>query len=303
MEPVAVAVEATAICGMDRTAVRLEEYSDLSFPFVYGSNFVGVVQQCDDDAEELGIKAGSRVASIVKWGSNSKCVSIPPDQLVVVPKHLDAGDLACLIACYLPAFEALHHGRARPYRYSRRCLKGRRVLITGGATVEAQALIRMAQLAGAAKIYVTAPVEHHLLIEKKQAGALFEDPDDWLQDVAGRMDIVIDYLFPRNFLSVCEALTDGGRLVSVPPGRTSILERCQLSTMERATLFDFGEYVAKYRDEIWEDFNFLLGLLEARQIRPQIDRYITLKDIPAVHKEMETSPLTGAVVCEPWKES
>jgi hypothetical protein len=43
---------------------------------VYGrmpfSNFVGVVHHSGPEAERLGFEPGLRVASIIKWGSNSK---------------------------------------------------------------------------------------------------------------------------------------------------------------------------------------------------------------------------------------
>jgi NADPH:quinone reductase-like Zn-dependent oxidoreductase len=303
LEPIVVAVEATAISGRDLSAMpKAGSCLSLSHPYVCGSSFVGVVHRCEASAEDFGLRPGSRVASIVKWVSNSKFVSLPPDNLLPVPKHLDASDLACLISSYLPAFEALHHGRSRPYRYSRTCLEGRRILITGGATAEAQALLRLAKLAGAEKVYVIAPKNHHSIIEKKRGGALLEDPDDWLQEVQCRMDIIIDYAFPENFSSIQEALSRKGRLVSVPKKEVSVLDRYTLSSMKRATLFDFGEYAEQNRRDLLEDMDFLFQLLDTRKIRPQIDRFVALKDIPAAQKEMRMKPITGIIVCEPWKE-
>ena len=282
-----------------------EEEEKLRYPFVCGSNFVGIVHYCGENADDYGIDLGSRVAAIVKWGSNTKYVSIPPEHLWVVPKNLDASDIACLISSYLPSFEALHHGRARPYRYSRSCLKGRRVLVTGGGTVEAQALVRLAKYAGAEVVYVTCPKSHRSLVSKSQAVPLSQNPDKWLENLKGRMDIIVDYGFPRSFTSVRQALSEQGRLVCVHKshvgGASSVVDRYQLSTIPRATLFDFELYVQKYRDELRDDLNFLLSLLDKRQIRPRIDRYIALRDVPATQEAMKSKPLTGTIVCEPWK--
>lgn len=282
-----------------------DEEEKLSYPFVCGSNFVGIVHYAGEAADDYGIELGSRVAAIVRWGSNTKYVSIPPEHLWIVPKSLDASDIACLVSSYLPAFEALHHGRARPYRYSRSCLRGRRVLVTGGGTVEAQALARLAKHAGAEVVYVTCPKSHRSLVSKSHAAPLSQNPDEWMEDVKGQMDIIVDYEFPRSFANIRQALSKQGRLVCVYKspvgGVAAVVDRYQLSTIPRATLFDFELYVRKYRDELREDLNFLLSLLEKRQIRPRIDRYIALQDIPATQEAMKSKPLTGTIVCEPWK--
>jgi len=308
----AVSFQATALCAMDlemRNAVAEEE---ISLPFVLGSNVVGVAHHCSTEVIEEGIKPGTRVASIMKFGANSRYVSVPTSNLMAVPKHLDAGDIACLISAYLPAFQALHHGRTRPYRYSRSCLRGRRVLVTGGATLEAQAAIRLAQLAGATEIYVTAPRNHSHILAKRHVNVLDSDPDEWLPAVEGRMDVVVDYDFPNHFSAIQASLARKGRLVCSSPagsGHTGwmrgigcILEQYLLMSMKRATLFDFVEDFERDTDGLKEDFRFLLRLLSLRQIRPQIDRYIKLNDVSQAYRDIQSVPLTGAIICEPWKE-
>jgi NADPH:quinone reductase-like Zn-dependent oxidoreductase len=289
------------------------EEGDIPFPFAHGSTFVGLVHRCSPQAEQLGITPGTRVAAIVKWGASSKYVSSPVENLVVVPKTLDAADMACLLSTYLPAFEALHHGRSRPYRYTDTCLKGRRILVTGGATLEVQALIRLARLAGATDIYVVAPKDHFSVLNKLQVTALGEHPDEWLHIVRNRMHVVVDFTFPRNFSAVCDSLARRGRLVCSSPITNStekgwmseldsIYEYSVLSMMERASIFDMIENVQTYNGEVVEDLHFLLKMLSTRRIRPHIDRFIKVKDVGRAYKEMQTTALTGAIVCEPWKE-
>jgi NADPH:quinone reductase-like Zn-dependent oxidoreductase len=291
---------------------------DIVLSTLLESHFVGVVRECPDDAEEMyGITRGSRVASIYPWGANAKFVSVPVDSLVAVPKDLEAADLSCLFSFYLPAFQILHHGRGRPYRYSRPCLKGRRLLITGGASLMAQAVIRLAKLAKAGEIFVTAPREHHLILTRLGVAALDEKPDSWLPVVDHSMDIVLDFEFPKHFSSIQQALSPRGRLVCSPQSRSdadgfscipsrlvNIFELFKLSGVKRATFFDFAvENAEQNRDGLWEDMKFLVKHLFSRQIRPQIDRIITLKDIPQVFREMQKreEPLSGAIICEPWK--
>jgi len=50
------------------------------------------------------------------------------------------------------------------------------------------------------------------------------------------------------------------------------------------------------------DFEFLLRLLAQRQIRPKIDQYIGLHGVKDAHKDLQTRTLSGAIVCEPWKD-
>lgn len=285
------------------------------FPFVLGSNFVGVVHHCGPYPEEMGFKPGMRVASVVQRGSNSKYVSIPASELTIVPKQLDAAEVAALISTYLSAFQALHHGRPPVLRYSKTSLEGKRVLVTGGARLEVQAVLRLARWAGASELYVTAPRSHFKALEKlgDDVCVLDEHPDDWLPVVDGLMDVVVDYEFPRHFWEIKSALASKGRLVCVArrrgaeedgwlAGLESFLECYHLSLVKRASLFDFVESYVNDRYQAREDMDFLLNLLLTRQIRPPVDRYIKLADIPQAHKDMQTLPQEGAIVCEPWKE-
>jgi len=51
------------------------------------------------------------------------------------------------------------------------------------------------------------------------------------------------------------------------------------------------------------DFEFLLRLLAQRLIRPKIDQYIGLNGVKDAHKDLQTRSLSGAIVCEPWKDA
>lgn len=288
---------------------------DLRFPFVLGSNFVGVVHHSGPAAEEMGLKPGTRVASIMKWGSNSKYVTSPVDNLSVIPKHLDAADVAATISTFLPAFQALYHGCPRHLRYNRGNLRGRKVLVTGGSTLDVQATLRLARWAGASALFVTAPRHHFTHLKRISAvSVLDEDPDDWLPALRGQIDVVIDYDFPKYLSSIQAALRSSGRLVCVQPKTDtfesdswtsrfeSFVAMTQLSMTERGSMFDFAENFAMHPESIREDMDFLLKLLATRQLRPQIDRFIKLSDVPRAHQEMQTLPHAGAIICEPWKE-
>jgi NADPH:quinone reductase-like Zn-dependent oxidoreductase len=249
-----------------------------------------------------------RVASIAKCDHNSKFVSLPVDHLYIVPKSLDSAEVAALFSFYLPAFQALHHGRSRPYRYSKSCLKGKKILVTGGNRLEAQALLRLARLGGATELYVTAPLEYHPTLGKIEGVHLLEDfpKGGWLPTVRGQMDLVIDYEFPKSFKSVRKSLTKKGRLVCIPakksPLASSIYEQYRIASMKRASLFDFNHCFENALEDMHKDVKFLLRQLAKRQVRPSIDRFVKLSDLPRLCDTVQGCALSGAVVCEPRKE-
>lgn len=281
---------------------------------VPGSNAVGVVNHCSSSAEEAGVKPGMRLAAILQPnGSNARYLSLPASEVLPVPRHLDAADVACVATYYLPAFQALHHGRVRPYRYSKTCLANRRVLIVGGDQVVAQATIRLAKLAGAKHVYICGPRFMKGELQKHDAFVLDEDPADWPEAIDGAMDVVIDYQFPNNFDDVKATMATKGRLVCCTPANWSkencwwsdlsqLIECLQVTSVKRATLFDFRANYKNNRYELKEDLQFLLTALTRRHIRPQIDRYVKLADVPQVYRELNSCPVTGSIICEPWRE-
>ena len=283
---------------------------------VPGSNAVGVVHHCRASADEMGVKPGMRIATIMQPnGSNARYLSLPASEVLPVPRHLDACDISCVTTAYLPAFQALHHGIDRPHRYSRTCLEGRRVLIVGGDQLIAQATIRLAQLAGATYVYISAPRCIKSSLQKHTAFVLDEDPTEWSKEVYGSMDVIIDYQFPANFDDVKNCMAPKSRLVCCTPGSWGRKEASSLwtdlhkfaeclllSSIKRATLFDFQESYKTKKYELKEDLQFLLTALTRRHIRPQIDRYVMLTDVPDVYREIKSIPPTGSIICEPWRE-
>jgi NADPH:quinone reductase-like Zn-dependent oxidoreductase len=304
--------QATAITYMDDDFARGESCLEEDVPFVLGSHFVGVVRYCGSEAEKYGIRKGMRVASIVKWRSGSKSLTVPASNLAIVPNQLDAGDVATLVAVYLPAFQALYHGQGRRIRYSRQALKGRTVLVTGGGNLVGQAVIRLARWAGA-DVFATAQRAHVPLLSKLSSVKILDGtPSKWLPRVKGKIDVVVDFEFPRHLQALNEAVGPGGRLVCVSrkshsaeksgwiEGLEDIYENYRLTWINHASLYNFEENFENVPELARRDLKFLMKLLTTRQIRPQIDRYIHFKDVANIREDLtENRPLNGAIVCEP----
>jgi len=317
-EPVDVVVEATAVCDLD---LVMQHSSGMKFDCqsivanqetLPGTNFVGILHKGNATTKKIGLRVGSRVAGLVPNGANSRYIQVQARFLHPVPHQLDSAEASAIVSSFLPAFAKLNHGRAKSQRYSRTCLKGRTVLIVGCMSLEAQAAVRLAQLAGAKHIYVTAPSEYASILTKHGPHILREDPREWLPHVEGEMDLVLDYSFPQNFGAVQKALAPKGRLVcSESRSRLEnpqcffpvehFMEYCCLASMKRASLFDFPSQISDY-ETIHEDLEHLFTQLQSRLLRPEIDRYIGLAELAEAHARILSWPLSGSIVCEPWKD-
>jgi NADPH:quinone reductase-like Zn-dependent oxidoreductase len=194
-------------------------------------------------------------------------------------------------------------------------LEGSRVFVVGGDQLVAQATVRLAQLAGAKYVYISGPKCIQDALQKCTAFVLDDDPSGWPQEVYGSMDVIIDYQFPARFEEVTKTMAPKSRLVCCTPDNWNrrqendlwsdlhhFTECLLLSSIKRATLFDFQESYKTNKYKLKEDLQFLLTALTRRHIRPQIDRYVMLGDVPKVYQELRKTPPTGSIVCEPWRE-
>lgn len=282
----------------------LKQDQTVSSPFLqhWGPSFVGIVQDANDLEKGVRICNGDRVVSIGAWKTHTGHVSISPEKLLVVPNELDPSDIACIITAYLPAFQALHHGKPSSFRYQKACLRGKRILITGGVCAQSQALIRLARLAGAKEVLLLAPIEHREYVDRKHAQVVEDDEYIWLPKLYGRMDLVIALDAPIGFFLLRQCMARKARLVYAPRCTgmlTTMRDVCELATIQRASLLNFEQHFNTYQQDVWEDLSYLLRLLAKRQLRPVVDRFISPTDICSVTETEQ--PLNGCIVCEHWR--
>lgn len=304
-DKVIVAIEASHVCLLD-VCIRCGLFSnELQSPFVMGSNFVGIVH-------DGVLPAGSRVAALTKTGGNARYASISPESLVMVPKRLDSSEVVVVISTYLPAFQALHHGRRQESMHSAGSLMGKKVLLTEGASMlEIQAVVELARVAEAASVHVICESRYHSYVEIYLAAKpLSTDFALSLPEIKGQMDVIIDYEYSSDRSVIPGALAPGGRLVwfAHPPTKRagalpdvdSILNFASILTQDHASIYNAYENFD--REESREDVGFLFDLLADRKIRPKVDRFINLCGVRKAHDDMIKGGVFGAIICEPWKE-
>ena len=183
-------------------------------PITPGVDFVGEVVKCGTSAtSKYGINVSDRVAALIQTGGNSKYILENADQLVKVPKQLNAAEAAVLIEVYLSAFQILVHGLKGSDRYKYKPLAEKEILIIGGISTVNQAMIELAVIFGAKKIFTTAVEKHVEFLRGLGATPLDIEIDNWLPVVSRRMDIVVDSYCDDHYESPWKALNSKGKLI------------------------------------------------------------------------------------------
>jgi NADPH:quinone reductase-like Zn-dependent oxidoreductase len=132
---------------------------------------------------------------------------------------MDASEAACVVSTYMTAYQTL-----KMCVRNERTLDGKQVLVTGGVGIQGQALIQMARRAGAAKVYATAPKNMHRYV-RLMLGAkpLPMEPEEWLPQVEGQMDFVLDGVCQDGFESPRRALSSDSDSMLICVGMTALL--------------------------------------------------------------------------------
>jgi NADPH:quinone reductase-like Zn-dependent oxidoreductase len=206
---------------------------------LYDSNFVGTVTNIDRKASQSGLVRGDQVTSIRKCGTKARFVTMPADSLVVLPEKLDSGEAVSVVSIFLPAFGALHHGR-RECRFLPNSLHDKKVLVTGGTLLEAQAVVKLAIWGGASAVYMLSSATRvPIKVAGSRVTVLPDDKEIWLPIVRQKMDVVVDYDFPNHFESVSKAVGLNGRLVCQSKSRSKGQSQDWLAELEQGFMSEF----------------------------------------------------------------
>jgi NADPH:quinone reductase-like Zn-dependent oxidoreductase len=165
---------------------------------------------------------GDLVLSLVYSGANARYLSVPKNQLVKVPSHLDPDKVVCLAETYLTAFQALHAGQRGGSRHRDNSMTGRSILVVGAYSALGRALIELSLAAGAEQCYAlvnqpqrnkkgknlaSAPRRHFAALAKWGATPLSSDPQDWLTLIGRQIDIMVTVYDPSNLAIYNDVIT------------------------------------------------------------------------------------------------
>jgi NADPH:quinone reductase-like Zn-dependent oxidoreductase len=294
-------------------------------PNTPGVDVVGKIIQIKESTEdEYDLHEHATVLSLVRWGGNSRYVSLHPKQLVKVQDGLDPAQVCCIPETYLSAFQVLHIGQTKSRRYREDSLKGKSVLIVGSmANNMGMAIIELALHAGAASIYATAKKKHWKNLVARGVMPLAQNPMEWIQRIEGTIDLVLapngsfrEDVTPVHFRALRpnhgQLVLCGRRVVGndIPikdwkcDQNQTILacskNKALTKIMSKSHSYDVYEEWDRNLELCKKDLRHLLMLLEKGKINPKVLDRIALGKVARAQEVLESKRLPGFLVCEPW---
>ena len=187
---------------MIRPGVRCTGDAEPQGVTTIGMDCIGHIVQLTNHARAIyGISVDDRVAAIYPFdyntdklrSRNTKYALVDAGFVVAVPKDIDAAEAACMIRLYVSAFQSILMGigTSSSNRYSTNQLGGQSILIQNGHTEFGRALIQMATLLGASRIFATGPTECHSLLSELGASPLGAQTFSWELFIEEKIGLVL----------------------------------------------------------------------------------------------------------------
>jgi len=300
---------------------------------VPGIDCVGIITSVGHLAIKSGLDLGDRVAALSMNGCTAKYVTLKIDEVIKVPDGVVPAEAVAVVRTYTAAFQSLMTNVQGFNRYSRKPLSDDRVLIVGPCGVFERALVEIALYLGAKRVYFscisTNQQSHDMYIRMLGAKPLAADPEDWAEELEGKIDVVVDSACIDRFEHSYAALAENGILVTT--GMIALNKTDDwLSTIERGWV---NAYVAMnpkcnayegvienyftnrrqfmvsmqtfeapivsswtntnhhlYCSVTQKDLIFLFNALERGKIKPKIATKIPMMKVAAAQERLDLSP-------------
>lgn len=300
-------VKAAALNHRDEWC-RKGQYANLKDGVILGSDGAGIVEKVADEQDAHWVGKEVIINPAINWGGSQKAqskefkilgmpddgtfaelVAVPADRLHAKPNHLSWEEAAALPLAGVTAYRALvYQGNAQ---------NGDHVLITGIGGGVAQFAAQFAKALGA-KLGVSSSSDSKL--EKAiNAGADygFNYTDaDWTAkalESTGGFDVIIDGAAGdalNNLISICKP---GGRIVfyGATTGNPGKVEARRIFWNQLKIM---GSTMGSD-----QDFQDMLRLVEANQIKPVVDRIFNLEEGLEAFDRMKAGDQFGKIVLIP----
>jgi NADPH2:quinone reductase len=277
-------------------------------PFTPGWDVVGTVEVLGEGAQ--GVPLGATVAAMPIVGGYAEYLCLPESELVRVPPELDTAEAVCLILNYVTAYQMLHRSaQAKP---------GESALIHSAAGGVGTALLQLGRLHGI-QTYGTASTGKLKTIEGLGGHAIDYKRSDFLKRVrnapGGGVDIVFDGIGGWNLLRSWRALTPGGRLIaygllstfaggkrdvkrllSSVTGWGAAYVLSLLTRRKRLSIYSIQMLKRRRPDWFRQDLTTLLDLLKRGELKPIIDRRLSLEQAALAHDLLGKGETVGKIV-------
>jgi synaptic vesicle membrane protein VAT-1 len=281
-------------------------------PCVVGYEVSGVVDQVGPDT--VGFAVGDRVFGMTRFGGYSDTVVMPIAQGVHMPAKMSFEEAAAIPVAYLTAHHMLlYTGTLRP---------GMRVLIhsaAGGVGLAAIDLLR----AHDCEIIGTASPSKHAFLRERGVQHCVDSTGDVFAAVRalfggdGTIDLICDAVGGPNWKRNYKLLRPAGRLVCFGVSAMTPGERRSLWSIlkfllgikfwspiglmnDNKTVTGVNMYpMFDHLDIVRPQFEALVRMYEASQLRPFVDRTFSFADAPAAHHYLHERKARGKLLLVP----
>ncbi len=183
-----------------------------------GLDCVGIVTSAGDLAIRYGIDLGDRVAALSMNGCTAKYIHLKFDEIIKVPDKVDPKEAVAVIRTYTAAFQALMMNLKGSSRYSRKPMLGDKVLIVGPCGAFERALVELSLYLGAKRVYFCCisnnGQSHDIYIRMMGAKPLSADPDEWMEELEGKIDVAVDSMCLDRYECSYSSLKEDGILIA-----------------------------------------------------------------------------------------
>jgi NADPH:quinone reductase-like Zn-dependent oxidoreductase len=309
---IVVRVRACALNHLDLWERRGLDRVNLPMPHISGSDVAGEIADGGDSGLlpgtrvllQPGLRCGACAAchegrdnecvrydvlGLLSDGGYAELVSVPAENAIAIPNHLDFIHAAAFPLTFLTAWHML---------VTRAGLRdGDVVLVLAGGSGVGQAAIQLARHFGA-RVFATAAPSKAERTRALGAEAVFDHYDgDFAREVrratGGRgADIVIEHVGQATWDRSLRALATGGRLVTcgATTGPTGGLNLQHLFARQLSIL---GSYMGRFAE-----LNAAVPLLFERLVEPAIDEVLPLERAVDAQRRLEEKGQFGKIVLE-----
>lgn len=282
-------------------------------PCVLGYEAAGEVDAVGSRVSDY--KPGDRVLLARRFGAHADVVCAPERQVYPMPEGMSFEDAAALPVNYLTAYHMLFKAA--------RIAPGERVLIHAAAGGVGTALLQLCRTVEGIETFGTASAHKHAHVRAMGC----DHPIDYhTQDYAevvtrltgGRgVDVVFDALGGRDWRKGYDLLRPAGRLVAfgfanmTTGSKRNLLQVArEFITMPRwhpLELMQANRAITGVSlGDLWDEVELLrehmiaiLGMVEAGQLKPHVDRVFTFDEAAAAHEHMQARRNVGKIILVP----
>jgi len=245
-----------------------------------GGDIAGRVEAVGSGVTQF--KAGDEIyANLLDhgFGGFAEYVSVPIEAMALKPANLSFEEAAAVPMAAVTALQGLrHHGEIR---------SGQRVLINGASGGIGTFAVQIAKSYGAKVTGVTSSRNLEMVGSLGADHVVDYTTTDFFSG-GRRYDLIVDAVGNLSLRDLRRALANGGKAAVV--GFTSVAKLINVSLRGGKDIAIVSAHVTT------ADLEFLAELLEAGNVRPQIDRRYPFAEIPAAISYLEQGHARGKVV-------